>query len=171
VAKSKKTAAKQPKKSGFANSEQIEGILKLMRENRIAHFEWENAEVRFCLKTETEVALQAMPMTQVARPMAAAPQAPAAAAAPVASGPAALPSNQKQILSPFVGTFYRAASPTAEPYVKEGQSVKSGDVLCIIEAMKLMNEIEAEHSGRIISVLAENGQPVEFGEPLFLIEA
>jgi acetyl-CoA carboxylase biotin carboxyl carrier protein len=171
VAKNKKVAQKQPKKSSFAESEQIEGILRLMREHRIAHFEWENADVRFCLKTETEVALQAVPLAAAPRQMAspsAAQQAPAAVAP--AAGQASMPSNQKQILSPFVGTFYRAASPTAEPYVKEGQSVKSGDVLCIIEAMKLMNEIEAEHSGRIVSILAENGQPVEFGEPLFVIE-
>lgn len=78
-------------------------------------------------------------------------------------------SKHKQMTSPFVGTFYRSASPTSEPYVKEGQRVKKGDVLCIVEAMKLMNEIESELSGTIVSVLIENGQPVEFGEPLFEI--
>lgn len=83
---------------------------------------------------------------------------------------AALNHNQKQIVSPFVGTFYRAPTPEAEPYAKEGQVVKRGDVLCIVEAMKLMNEIEAELPGKIIAVLVENGQPVEFGEPLFIIE-
>ena len=168
MAKIKKKAEKQPKKSGFANSDQIEGILKLMRENRIAHFEWENAEVRFCLKTESEVFQQTLSMAPVAR--AAAPAQVQASAQPAASSAPAMPSNQKQILSPFVGTFYRSSSPTAEPYVKEGKSVKQGDVLCIIEAMKLMNEIEAEYAGKIVSVLADNGQPVEFGEPLFVIE-
>jgi oxaloacetate decarboxylase alpha subunit len=74
------------------------------------------------------------------------------------------------VLSPFVGVFYRSASPDVDPYVKEGQLIKRGDVLCIIEAMKLMNEIEAELSGKLVSVLVENGQPVEFGEPLFMIE-
>ncbi len=97
------------------------------------------------------------------------------AAAPVVSNgapaKAVLPGNQKQVLSPFVGTFYRSASPGANPYVREGQAVKRGDVLCIIEAMKLMNEIEAEFPGKVVSVLAENGQPVEFGEPLFVVEA
>lgn len=75
-----------------------------------------------------------------------------------------------KVLSPFVGTFYRSPSPEADSYVREGQVVKKGDVLCIVEAMKLMNEIECESNGKIISILAENGQPVEYGEPLFLID-
>jgi acetyl-CoA carboxylase biotin carboxyl carrier protein len=92
-------------------------------------------------------------------------------AAPTELAPkSSVSSTQKQVLSPFVGTFYRAASPSSESYVKEGQIVKRGDVLCIIEAMKLMNEIEAEFPGKIVSIMAENGQPVEFGEPLFMIE-
>jgi acetyl-CoA carboxylase biotin carboxyl carrier protein len=78
--------------------------------------------------------------------------------------------TSKQILSPFVGTFYRSSSPENGPYVREGQTIKQGDVLCIVEAMKLMNEIESECSGKIVSVLVENGQPVEFDEPLFMIE-
>jgi acetyl-CoA carboxylase biotin carboxyl carrier protein len=77
----------------------------------------------------------------------------------------------KEVTSPFVGMFYRAASPTAEPYVQIGSIVKPGDTLCIIEAMKLMNEIEAERGGKVVSILVENGQPVEFGEPLFVIES
>jgi acetyl-CoA carboxylase biotin carboxyl carrier protein len=72
--------------------------------------------------------------------------------------------------APMVGTFYRASSPTADPYVREGDVVKAGQILCIIEAMKLMNEIESRASGRIAKVLVENGQPVEYGQPLFLIE-
>ncbi len=72
--------------------------------------------------------------------------------------------------APMVGTFYRAASPTAEPYVREGDLVKEGQILCIIEAMKLMNEIEAKAAGRVVKILAENAQPVEYGQPLFLIE-
>ena len=78
--------------------------------------------------------------------------------------------NQLQIVSPFVGTYYRAPAPGAEPYVAEGAAIKPGSVLCIVEAMKLMNEIESEVSGRITKVLVEDGQPVEFGEPLFLYE-
>ena len=74
------------------------------------------------------------------------------------------------IEAPMVGTFYRASSPNADPYVREGDVVKEGQILCIIEAMKLMNEIESRASGRIAKVLVENGQPVEYGQPLFLIE-
>ena len=72
--------------------------------------------------------------------------------------------------APMVGTFYRASSPTADPYVREGDVVKAGQILCIIEAMKLMNEIESKVSGRIVKILVENGQPVEYGQPLFLID-
>lgn len=88
------------------------------------------------------------------------------------SGPAEAPlaANHKKMLSPFVGTFYRASNPNAAPYVKEGQAVRKGQTICIIEAMKLMNEIESDFDGKIISALVENGQPVEFGEPLFIIE-
>jgi acetyl-CoA carboxylase biotin carboxyl carrier protein len=74
------------------------------------------------------------------------------------------------ITSPIVGTFYRASSPEAAPFVEVGSRVKKGQVLCIVEAMKLMNEIECEIDGTVIKVLVENGQPVEYGEPLFLIE-
>jgi acetyl-CoA carboxylase biotin carboxyl carrier protein len=74
------------------------------------------------------------------------------------------------IEAPMVGTFYRAPSPEAAPFVREGDPVKRGQVLCIIEAMKLMNEIESKAAGRVVRVLAENGQPVEYGQPLFLIE-
>ena len=74
------------------------------------------------------------------------------------------------VTSPIVGTFYRAASPDAEPFVEVGSRIKKGQVLCIIEAMKLMNEIESEVEGVVVRILVENGQPVEYGEPLFLIE-
>jgi acetyl-CoA carboxylase biotin carboxyl carrier protein len=74
------------------------------------------------------------------------------------------------IEAPMVGTFYRASSPTAEPYVREGDMVKEGQILCIIEAMKLMNEIESKTAGRVAKILVENGQPVEYGQPLFLVE-
>jgi acetyl-CoA carboxylase biotin carboxyl carrier protein len=79
-------------------------------------------------------------------------------------------SLQEKVTSPIVGTFYRAPSPEAAPFVEVGSKVKKGQVLCIVEAMKLMNEIESEADGIVIKVLVENGQPVEYGEPLFLIE-
>ena len=80
-----------------------------------------------------------------------------------------VPSNLIEVTAPMVGTFYRAPSPDSPPFVDVGQSVKTGDTLCIIEAMKLMNEIEAEHTGTIEKILVENAQPIEFGQPLFLI--
>ncbi len=98
---------------------------------------------------------------------AASPVAAAAVAAPVAAAPAA--EDGQIVKSPMVGTFYRSASPGAKPFVDVGQQVKTGDTLCIIEAMKLLNEIDAEHTGIIKAILVENGQPVEFGQPLFVI--
>lgn len=99
-------------------------------------------------------------------PVAVAPTAPATVA-PTPTPPA---SNLVEIKSPMVGTFYRSASPEAPPFVDTGKVIKVGDVLCIVEAMKLMNEIEAEQSGRIVKILVENAQPIEFGQPLFLID-
>ena len=96
--------------------------------------------------------------------------APTVHAAASATGDKPAIAAGKAIRSPFVGTFYTAASPDSEPFVKVGQSIQPGDTLCIIEAMKLMNEIEAELSGTIRRVLVENGQPVEFDQPLFEIE-
>ncbi len=84
--------------------------------------------------------------------------------------PADNPGNFIEIKAPMVGTFYRAPAPEADPYVREGDAVEPGKVLCIIEAMKLMNEIEAECSGKIVKILAQNGQPVEYNQPLFLVE-
>ncbi len=100
------------------------------------------------------------------------------AAPPVAAGPVVASASVVEVAAasplvtieaPMVGTFYRASSPTAEPYVREGDVVKEGQILCIIEAMKLMNEIESKASGRIAKILVENGQPVEYGQPMFLV--
>ncbi len=99
-----------------------------------------------------------------AAPVAAAPAPAAAPAAPVAEAPAG-----HVVKSPMVGTFYRSSAPGAAPFVDVGSSVKEGDTLCIIEAMKLLNEIDADASGTIKQILVENGQPVEFGQPLFII--
>ncbi len=112
-------------------------------------------------------------------PASAAPAPSAASVPPPASEAASEPHAPAQeetetpeeyiVRAPMVGTFYRAPSPDAEPFVKEGQRVKKGDVLCIIEAMKLMNEIEAEYDGVVEKILVENAQPVEYGQPLFVI--
>lgn len=147
----------------------IESLMQLMQQNKIAELEIEDTTKRIRLRGYSET----HPHTSIFQPPGhhslnhPSPTSPTATAEKkeVTHSP-----SQKQITCPFVGTFYRAPSPTAEPYVREGQVVKKGDVLCIIEAMKLMNEIESEFAGRIISILVENGQPVEFGEPLFLIE-
>lgn len=102
-------------------------------------------------------------------PMTAAAAAMPAAALPVTSEPEAAPEG-KVIKSPMVGTFYRAASPGAKPFADVGQTVKEGEAVCIIEAMKIMNEIESDVAGTILKVLCENGQAVEFGQPLFILE-
>ena len=91
-----------------------------------------------------------------------------AASAPVAA--AAPSAKTHEVKSPIVGTLYRAPAPDADPYVQVGQSVKEGMTLCIIEAMKLMNEIESDATGKIVKILVENGQPVEYGQPLFVLE-
>ena len=108
---------------------------------------------------------QAIPQYTAPAPAAAPVAAPAAAAAPA---PAAEPTGHI-VKSPMVGTFYRSSAPGAPAFVEVGQSVKEGDTLCIIEAMKLLNEIDADKSGTITQILVENGQPVEFGQPLFVI--
>lgn len=119
--------------------------------------------------------VKSAPVTQTVyaaapQPVAAAPAAPAGAAPAAAEAPAApaVPAGHV-VKAPMVGTFYRAPNPGAAPFAEVGQTVKEGDALCIIEAMKLLNEIEADKSGVIKEVLVENGQPVEFGQPLFVI--
>jgi acetyl-CoA carboxylase biotin carboxyl carrier protein len=183
MAKPKKTkpTAKAPRTSsrGSHDLAELEQILEIMAKHGIAELKWERpTSGNIHLKTPASFVASGPSFSP--QPMyAPAPVAPApVAAAPVSSAPApagkpvsgALAPNQKQVPSPFVGTFYRASSPGNPPYVTEGQSVKPGDVLCLVEAMKLMNEIESEYSGRVISILVENGQPVEFGEPLFIVE-
>jgi acetyl-CoA carboxylase biotin carboxyl carrier protein len=113
-----------------------------------------------------QMAMQPMPVVQAA-PMAA-QAAPAPAAAPAEPAPVATPGHV--VKSPMVGTFYRAANPNSAPFVDVGSQVKEGDTLCIVEAMKLMNEIESDKTGTVKAVLVENGQPVEYGQPLFVIE-
>jgi acetyl-CoA carboxylase biotin carboxyl carrier protein len=103
-----------------------------------------------------------------AAPAAAPPPAAAAPAAPVEAPPP--PARGQQVTAPMVGTFYSGPAPGSKPFVEIGTEVKPGDTLCVIEAMKMMNQIESEFAGRVVSVLVENGSPVEFGQPLFVIE-
>ena len=120
--------------------------------------------------------VQVMPGQMMASPMMSAPMGagvgqPSGASAPApAAAPAGPPPGTEVFKSPIVGTFYRASSPDSEPFVSAGKTFAEGSVLCIIEAMKVMNEIRAEFRGEVVEVLAENGEPVEFGQPLFLIK-
>lgn len=121
------------------------------------------------LKITREKAVAQSVQTVIAAPVAA-PAAPAATAPAAAPSAPAAPDAAKLMKSPMVGTFYRSASPTAAPFVEEGTSVKEGDTLCIIEAMKMMNQIQADRSGVIKKILVENGSTVEFDQPLFEFE-
>lgn len=150
---------------------ELESVFGMMRDYEITELSFEKSGQSFQIKRGGAGAMVvAAPQASVTQAPAPSQTAPKSVASHSDKPAATIPANQKIVNSPFVGTFYRSASPTAEMYVKEGQRVKVGDVLCIIEAMKLMNEIESEFSGKIVSVLVENGQPVEFGEPLFAIE-
>jgi acetyl-CoA carboxylase biotin carboxyl carrier protein len=123
---------------------------------------------------QTEITLRRnSSKVQAVLPVATAPAVPAGQPLAVAAAPVPAPvvaSDLLEVHSPIVGTFYRAASPDSDPFVKVGDKVKNGDVLCIIEAMKLMNEIEAEVSGTIVEILVENGQPVEYNQVLFRVK-
>src|SRR5690554_1690218 len=109
-------------------------------------------------------------MTYAPPPMAAPAAVPAAAPAETKAEPVPEPPKGHQITAPMVGTFYAAPSPGAKPFVEIGQQVAVGDTLCIIEAMKMMNQIESDVAGKVVSILVENGDPVEYGQPLFVIE-
>ena len=149
----------------------LKKLIDLVEESGIAEIEVTEGEEK--VRITRSVATPAVQTVYApAAPVQATPAAPApsaAPAAPAAPAPAVRDLSNAQ-KSPMVGTFYRAASPSTPAFVEVGQTVKAGDTLCIIEAMKLMNEIEAEKSGVVKEILVENGQPVEFGEPLFIIE-
>ena len=149
----------------------LKKLIDLVEESGIAEIEVTEGEEKVRI-TRSVAAPAVQTVYAPAAPVQAAPAAPApsaAPAAPTAPAPAVRDLSNAQ-KSPMVGTFYRAASPSTPAFVEVGQTVKAGDTLCIIEAMKLMNEIEAEKSGVVKEILVENGQPVEFGEPLFIIE-
>ena len=139
----------------------IEEMLQLMESRGLVELEMEHQGLRIRLKKASS-----SPAPQVVEYVAGIPQ-PAAAS----SGAKLAEENHRIIIkSPMVGTFYRAPAPDAPPFVEVGQDLEVGQVVCIIEAMKLMNEIKSEVAGRIAEVLAENGAPVEFGQPLFVVE-
>ncbi len=151
----------------------IKSLIKMITETDISEFELANADEKIRIKRgepHEVVHYQAAPQYAIPTPMPAQPAA--APAAGVAAAVAPVPTKEKgeNITSPIVGTFYRAPSPDAPPYVEVGQVVEKGQVLCIVEAMKLMNEIEAEYRCTILKICKENAQPVEFGDPLFVVE-
>jgi acetyl-CoA carboxylase biotin carboxyl carrier protein len=146
----------------------LKTLIDLVGESDIEELEVTEGESKVrIVKSSNLPQNQVVMMQPQAAPVAAAPVAAAPAAAPVAAAPAA--PEGFVVKSPMVGMFYRSSAPGAPAFVEVGASVKEGDTLCIIEAMKLLNEIDAEKSGVITKILVENGQPVEFGQPLFVI--
>ena len=153
--------------------DEIRQILELMREHELAEFELEREGVTLRLRKNTtnQWAGGAMPPMHFAPAPNAAPHPAAAPAPPAAAALDAAEDVEFAIVkSPIVGTFYRAAEPGAKPFVEPGQMVKKGQVLCIIEAMKLMNEITAECDGELVKAYVENGQAVQYGERLFALK-
>ena len=149
----------------------VKKLIELLEESNIDEIEIKEGEESVRISRNTAQPMMAMPQAYMQQPMQMPAPAPAAAAsAPVAEAPAAAPATSGHaVLSPMVGTFYRSPSPTSASFVEVGQSVKVGDVLCIVEAMKMMNQIEADKSGVVESILVENGEPVEFDQPLVTI--
>jgi acetyl-CoA carboxylase biotin carboxyl carrier protein len=162
--------------------EKLKALLKIIDGTDVTRLDWEDEKERITIEKRRHGRAPAPTPVMVTMPAAPAPlaasaQAPASAAPAHTPAAAPAPSPAKPsgpplhtVTSPFVGTFYRSSSPGAPAFVELGQTVKKGQVLCIVEAMKLMNEIEAEVGGKLAECLVQNGQPVEFGQALFRIE-
>ncbi len=160
------------------NIKEIEDLIKFVAKSGVSEVELEIKDFKICIKTENkskkaEVQYVSMPsaapapVAQQSAPAPVAASAPAPAAAPVAVDSEA---GYITIKSPMIGTFYRSSSPDKPPFINVGDELKAGKVICVIEAMKLFNEIESEVSGRIVKVLVDNANPVEYDQPLFLID-
>ena len=163
-----KSTGKGTKQSSEAslNLDEIRELAELVNEHGFTDFEFENENIRVRLSKQVNTPVYAAPVQQAVAtpaPAAAAPVAPEAAPAPAVDEDAGL----HKITSPIVGTFYRSPAPDKAAYVSEGSVVSPETVVCIVEAMKLMNEIQAEASGEIVKIYVENGAPVEYGQPLF----
>lgn len=160
------------------NLKELKELIKLVDQKQFAEFELEQPDFKLRIKRNAPVVVQPtsnstspapapVPVVPPAMPVAPAPGAPPPAVA-ATPAPAAAPEEALHlIVSPIVGTFYRAPSPTADPYVEIGDRVEPGTVLCLIEAMKLMNEITSDVAGEVVKIFVENGQAVEYGQPLF----
>ena len=150
----------------------VKKLIELLEESGIAEIEIKEGEeaVRISrMPTGGFMTHMQQPMMQAPVATIAAPVAAPAAASAAPAAPAARP-NEHVVAAPMVGTFYASATPGAKPFVEIGTEVKEGQVLCIIEAMKMMNQIESDKSGKVTAIMATNGDPVEFGQPLFVIE-
>jgi acetyl-CoA carboxylase biotin carboxyl carrier protein len=145
----------------------LKTLIDLVSDSNVSELEITEAEgkVRIVKSSGAPMVMQQPTVAMVAAPVTA----PVAAAAPVADAAPAVETSHA-VKSPMVGTFYRSASPGAKPFVEVGDIVKEGETICIIEAMKILNEIEADKSGAISKILCQNGQAVEYGQPLFLID-
>lgn len=152
---------------------QIQDLVKMVNKSNISELTIEEKDIKITIKQKedkyvTAAPVQALPQMQ-AMPVAAAP----VASAPAAAAPAAAPKaadNLITIKSPMIGTFYRKPAPDKPNFVEEGDEVRNGKVVCVIEAVKLFNEIESEVSGKIVKILVEDASPVEYDQPLFLVE-
>jgi acetyl-CoA carboxylase biotin carboxyl carrier protein len=163
---SKKQSRKTPAAGGAAFSlGDVQDIMKLIEKSSVTHIEWTKGDEKVVLSR----GVAAAPVLHAAPIAAALPAAPAAGAKGEAKAEVKADKPGSVVTSPFVGTFYRAPAPDAAPFTDVGQKVKKGQTLCIVEAMKLMNEIECEVDGTVAEILVQNATPVEFGEPLFRI--
>jgi acetyl-CoA carboxylase biotin carboxyl carrier protein len=168
----RKQSSKAAESSSIASPEvqQIEQLLRFMSEHNLEEFEYSRGDLKIRLKKPSAgvpMYSRSMGVPEIIVPGAVPERAaPASPSAPAASEPRAT-EELHLVKSPIVGTYYEAPSPGAEAFVKIGAHVESGQTLCIVEAMKLMNEIESDESGELIRIFVENGQPVEYGQPLF----
>lgn len=170
ASKNKKLSSASP--ASGVDLAQVEELLDFMSAHGLEEFEYESAGLHIRLRKGSS-GLAPAPLLQAPQVAVSAAAPAVTPAAPVQEAPPAAPPAEELhiVKSPIVGTFYSSPSPEAAPFVARGETVREGQVLCIVEAMKLMNEIEADASGEVVQVLAENGQPVEYGQPLFSIRA
>ena len=147
---------------------QIQELIKTVNKSTVSELTIKDGEFEITIKQATTEAIAMPQMIQVAPQAMAMPQA-TAAPAPAAPADEAPAANQKVVKAPMIGTFYRSSSPDKPPFVSVGDEIKAGDIVCIVEAMKLFNEIESDIAGKIVRVLVDDGTPVEYDQPLFTI--
>lgn len=180
--KKNESSKPSPKKEGNMTSKKVkvssklalvQDVIQLMDASDISEISFEQAGVKIHLRRGPGVPFQMASAPVMSAPVMSAPvmSAPAAPAATASSAPAAAPAAAGSTQnSPMVGTFYRASSPDAKPFIEEGDKIEVGQVYCIIEAMKLMNEVKSEKAGKVTKILVQNGQAVEFNQPLIVVE-